>query len=110
MTCQMATAPSPTTSTKAADVEFAKQFDNVLEGVRASGIFMIIVPDEGEMDVKVSAELGAAILLDKPLVVVAAGRPVPKHLRILAEAVLEGPLDEQSIARAVAEIAGLKGD
>lgn len=59
-----------------------------LEG---SGAVVSIVPsDGGEGDVKFWVELGASIMLDKPIVVVVAkGQPVPAKLRLVADEVVE---------------------
>ena len=79
--------------------------------LRAAGAFVSIAPS-GEPDAKFCLELGAAIVLGKPILVVAPpGTRVSPGLRRVAHAVLEGvdPLSEaggETLLAFIAEFAG----
>ena len=68
-----------------------------------------IVPG-GEPDVKFAVELGMSIMLDKPIILVADGRPIPAKLRAIASAIVEGdfdhPLTQQKLASAINLVCG----
>lgn len=75
---------------KPLDEYFAHFKKNVLPQLKKSGVFLNIAPPNGELDVKQCTELGAAILLGKPLLlVVAKGRTIPAGLRRCAEIVID---------------------
>lgn len=58
--------------------------------MRESNQVISILADPDEVDVKVAVETGLAILMDKPIIVIAfAGRPVPGKLRKAADEVVE---------------------
>ena len=64
--------------------------------IASSAYVMNIVPDADEIDAKVCLEIGAAILMNKPLVlVVTPGRPLPpgSNLRRVATEVIEADLN-----------------
>lgn len=68
-----------------------------------------LVPDDAG-DVKFWVELGASIMMEKPIIVVAiAGRPVPERLRFIADEVIEldsvRELDPQALAAAIKRVA-----
>lgn len=70
--------------------------DKLPKLVGDSGIFMSLCPD-GEPDAKFCVELGFALMLDKPLMLVAVrGERIPDKLRAVADMVIEydGGLDE----------------
>jgi hypothetical protein len=55
----------------------------------------------GKMDVKLSVELGAAILLDKPIIlVVEPGVQIPERLVRVADRIIEADLDDPAQAAA----------
>lgn len=67
--------------------EFLKRHE-LFPMVESSAIFMALVPPE--WDVKSAVELGAAILMDKPILAVGLpGRQVSGHLRRVADVVVE---------------------
>lgn len=70
---------------------------NLIQKMVDSAMVMSLVPSE-DFDVKFAVELGAAIMLDKPIVVVAIqGRDVPPGLRRVARAVIEaGDIDTEA--------------
>ena len=76
---------------------FARDFNrDSLAGINASAVFMSIVPD-GDGDVLFWAQLGCAIMLGKPILVVAPeGRDIPKKLRSLADAVVEADIGTEA--------------
>jgi len=60
-----------------------------------SAMVMSLVPDDG-FDVKFAVELGAAIMLNKPLMVIQLpGRSIPDKLRTIADVVLEADIDTE---------------
>jgi len=68
---------------------------DALEKISGSAAFMSIAPD-GEGDVQFWAELGCAIMLGKPILVVVHGdRDVPEKLRRIADEVVRADLDTQ---------------
>lgn len=70
---------------------------DTLEKIAGSAIVMSIAPAEGEFDVQYACELGASIILDKPILVVALpGRPVPAKLRQIADQVVVCDIDTQA--------------
>jgi predicted nicotinamide N-methyase len=82
----------------AADPDFIEYADRVLEEMvpkmAGSAVCISLVPDKGALDVKFAVELGYAILMDKPIIAVAAsGAPVPDGLRRVAQAVVEGDIE-----------------
>jgi len=67
---------------------------NVLPRIEESALFLALMPD-GEPDLKMATELGLAILLGKPLIVVATrGEVIPDSLERLASAVVRGAIDD----------------
>lgn len=66
--------------------------EHVLPKIRESAFVMAISPPDkhGDIDVEQALEIGACLLLDKPLLVaVKPGRHVPEHLRRAADMVVE---------------------
>jgi hypothetical protein len=62
---------------------------NVLPNIKGSAVVMELVC-EAEPDPKMCLEMGAAVLLDKPIVAICIqGRKVPQHLRRIASEVVE---------------------
>jgi Trp operon repressor len=62
----------------------------VIEGIAPSALTMILSPPDPEnLDIKQAFEIGASLLLDKPLVLlVMSGRPVPPGLRRAAHTII----------------------
>lgn len=84
---------------------FAKHFrENVLPNMKTSAYVITIAPEGGDADVKIAVEIGFAILLDKPLIVLKAkGRPVAERLLRIADHVVEGDMDTEAGRKDVAE-------
>lgn len=65
-----------------------------LEGIVESAAFVSILPPGNQIDPRACMELGAAIMLGKPIIAVALdGQDVPPMLRALAFRVVEGDID-----------------
>ncbi len=63
--------------------------ERTLPMLEASAVALSLVPDTEDLDVKFCVELGAMIMLDKPIIVVAlAERQVPEKLRLVADEVV----------------------
>lgn len=63
-----------------------------VDKIAQSNIVVQLVPDE--VDIKVALEVGVAVLLDKPLVVVALpGRQVSEKLALVADEVVHADLE-----------------
>lgn len=78
-----------------------------VHGIDESAFVMSVVPTD-EVDVKFAVELGLAIMLDKPLLIVAQpGAHVPERLRQVAGKVVEVDIDTREgaheLAREVAD-------
>jgi hypothetical protein len=88
--------------------EFAEHFRrDALHKIDSSAFVMQLVP-RGEVDVKFALELGASIMLDKPmLAVVMPGAHVPARLRRCVDVIIEADLDttegQRIVALAIAE-------
>jgi len=69
--------------------DFLDQFDrNGLPKIISSA--MVIAINDGRPDPKMCLEIGAAVLLDKPIVITAMrGKPVPKNLQLVATRIIE---------------------
>jgi hypothetical protein len=66
---------------------------DAVEKIAGSAVFVSLAP-EGEPDIKFAVELGIAIMLDKPILVVRIpGRPVPEHLRRVADEIVDADVD-----------------
>ena len=78
---------------------------DMLPKLTGSALAISLVPEDGsEGDVKYWVELGASIMLDKPIVVVCApGRQLPEHLVRVADKVLEVDLHTDEGQRRLAE-------
>lgn len=79
------------------DPEWQRFVNNVrtdaLVKMTDSSAVVSICPD-GEPDIKYAVELGLAIMLDKPLIVIVSpGRDVPEHLSRVADEVVFADLD-----------------
>lgn len=78
--------------------EFVDHFRrDALEKIAGSGAFVSLVPhNPGEFDVKFAVELGAAVMLDKPiLAIVMPGAKVSGKLRTIADEIVEADLDTE---------------
>jgi hypothetical protein len=79
---------------------------DVLQQMMKSAVVMTFVPDRQEFDVKFATELGASIMLDKPLLaVVMPGAPVPEKMRLVVDKIVRADIDtdegRREVARAV---------
>lgn len=67
---------------------------DLLPMVQDSAITVSLVPD-GPPDVKFAVELGFCIMMDKPIIaVVHRGAKVPAKIVAVADAIVEGPMDD----------------
>lgn len=71
--------------------DYSKQFrESTLPKMLDSAVFLSIGTNPGEFDVKQATELGAALLMDKPLLlVVPTGRQIGARLRRAADEIVE---------------------
>lgn len=90
---------------RAAWEEFVTDFRrDALLKMNSSAFVAQLVPDEDEFDVKFAVELGASIMLNKPiLAIVMPGRTVPSKLRLVADRVVEADLDTEEGRKKIAE-------
>ena len=74
-------------------VAWAKHvLDKMVPAMEQSGFVISISPTKGLGDVKYWVELGASIMMDKPIIVVAlAGQEVPKKLQGVADEIVYLP-------------------
>lgn len=91
--------------------EFVNHFRRDALAKMAGSAFVASIVPRGEFDVKFATELGAAIMLDKPiLAIVAPGATVPEKLRLVATEVVEADLDledgREKIGEAIRRMAG----
>jgi hypothetical protein len=85
-------------SDKPTDEEMKEFWRGLADGAHSDQIpkmrasFMCLSVLDGTVDVKLALEIGLALLLDKPLVIVAVGKQVKlsRRLRQIADAVIEG--------------------
>jgi len=100
-------------SDKPTDKEMEEFWRGLADGAHADQIpkmrasFMCLSILDGTVDVKLALEIGLALLLDKPLVVVAIGKnlKISRRLRQIAEVVVEGEVfDEAMKAKAALAI------
>lgn len=78
-----------------------KQWQSFVDHVRRDALVkmtdsaaVVSICPAGEPDIKFAVELGLAIMLDKPLlIVVGSGRVVPEHLRRVADEIVVADLD-----------------
>jgi len=67
--------------------------DELVPKLRASAMTISLMPSDGDFDAKFALELGASIMLDKPIVIVASpGQVLPAALERIAVAVVRGDL------------------
>lgn len=77
--------------------------DDLVPKLHASAVFAHMVPEDGP-NVKMAVELGMAILLDKPIIlIVIPGRAVTDRLARAADAILEWDGQNPDLGRRVAE-------
>ena len=84
--------------------DFVEHFRrDAMEKIAGSDAFISIVPKADEVDVKFVTELGFAIMLGKPLIVlVTPGASVSAKLRAIADEVVEMDIDVEEGRRAFA--------
>lgn len=71
--------------------------EDLVPAMKGSAYVMTIAPDGGAVDVKIAVEIGFAILLDKPLIVLKMpGRPVAERLLRIADHVVEGDMTTEA--------------
>lgn len=83
---------------------------NVVQNMHDSAYVMSLVP--GEFDVKFATELGAAIMMDKPIfAVLMPGSKVTGKLKLVADVIVEADIDtEEGREQLAAEIAAFTKD
>lgn len=63
--------------------------DTLVPEMRRSGVVASVVPVRTDVDAKYAVELGLAIMLDKPLVMmVQPGAPIPPKLALVADKII----------------------
>jgi hypothetical protein len=84
--------------------EFVRHFrEDALQKMDSSAFVTSLVPSEDKVDVKFAVELGAAIMLDKPILAVALpGAAVPDKLYLVADEIVRADLDTDSGRREIA--------
>jgi hypothetical protein len=85
--------------------EFVRHFrHDALEKIDSSAFVTSLVPSEEKVDVKFAVELGAAIMLDKPiLAVLAPGAKMPKKLHEVVDAYVYADVDTDQGRRVIAQ-------
>lgn len=72
--------------------------------IASSSHFIAIAPTGGTADIKIAVEIGLAILMDKPLIVLAPkGRTVADRLLRIADAVIEVDMETEAGRDAAAD-------
>lgn len=67
------------------DPEFERQARILAKAIHHSKVVVSVVP-EGEVDMKFAVELGASIMLDKPIVaMIRPGTKIPKKLALVVD-------------------------
>lgn len=81
---------------------------NVLPKMQNSTFVTSLLPDSGGLDVKFATEFGAAIMLGKPILAIAApGRPVPEGVRKVATVLeTDADIDTPEGAAQISEMLG----
>jgi len=76
---------------------FVKNFrEDALGKMVESAFVMHLIPDKEKFDVKFAVELGASIMLDKPMMaVVMPGAEVPPRMRALCDEIIELDIDTE---------------
>jgi hypothetical protein len=66
--------------------------DEMVPKLAGSACTISLVPEDREGDVKFWVELGASIMLDKPLIAIVLGdTPVPRKLALVADGIVRAP-------------------
>lgn len=79
--------------------------DELQPKLEQSGFVMSLVPDQDKVDVKFALETGMAILMDKPIVIVAIpGTHIPSKLRKVADEVIVSDIRTPAGQRHVSEV------
>lgn len=72
------------------------QREHTVQAMAESAYVASLYPDGGNFDVKYAVELGMALMLDKPIIlIVQPGAVIPARLRKVADAVIEADLDTE---------------
>ena len=76
--------------------------ENMVPKMRESAYVMSLVPGDGEADVKFAVELGFAIMMDKPIILVMQPRQrIPEHLRKVADGFIDWSDDPAVMAKRI---------
>jgi hypothetical protein len=87
--------------------------DEMAPKLENSAVSISLVPEDREGDVKFWVELGAAIMMNKPIIAVAFGdKPVPAKLALVADEIVRAPngIDPDSSEDLTAAIHRVLGD
>jgi hypothetical protein len=87
--------------------------DEMAPKLEDSAVSISLVPEDREGDVKFWVELGAAIMMNKPIIAVAFGdKPVPAKLALVADEIVRAPngIDPDSSEDLTAAIHRVLGD
>lgn len=80
---------TPFWESPAAKAWIARVYDDMAPKMEGSEVVAQLVPDTPEADVKFWVELGASIMMDKPIVaIVMKGQSIPKKLEMIADEVI----------------------
>jgi hypothetical protein len=84
--------------------EIVRHFrQETVQAMDSSAFVMQFVPEDGKFNVQFALELGASIMLDKPvLALVMPGSPVPHKLRKVADEILEVDIETEEGRKAAA--------
>jgi hypothetical protein len=87
--------------------------DEMVPKMESSALVISLVPESREGDVKFWVELGASIMMDKPIIAVLLGDgPVPKKLELIADEIVRAPhgvdpASSEELAAAISRLIGL---
>lgn len=83
-------------------IALAEQIIRNVEKIEESDHFLVIGPDAGTADYLIAMQIGYAILLDKPVIVmVPKGRHIAERLLRIADYVVDFDKDEEAMTKAV---------
>jgi hypothetical protein len=89
----------------------AYQREHTVKAMEGSAFVMSLIPSEEAFDIKFAVETGMAIMLDKPILAIAApGAKIPPKMLLVADIVLYVDIDTEDGRRQVEEaIKEMKG-
>lgn len=74
--------------------EFLKSADQVLvPKMQSAGVMILLAPGDGAVDTKFAVELGLAVMLEKPIILMLIeGRDAPRKVKDLADEIVVVPV------------------